>query len=262
MSYQWLTEIDKYLTIVGADWEAYIEDWKSFAGYGPAERDYQPIAVINHHTAGPADYPKNKLTTKCNIYIDPRGKVWIMSAGYQFDSGDGDRRVAEAIMRGEVPPKAADTASNGQRILGNKFFIDIEVGHPGNGSPIPEVQRDALIKTNAALMLMMGWDPKVNLIDHKWWTTRKIDVRWEWQGAPDTMEQIQMDTEEYMQTMDDPGVPNLDECEPWQREAWIKAWQFDNDLINEDTHPGALLTKGDFFTLMERHGFYDGEASG
>ncbi len=57
-------------------------------------------------------------------------------------------------------------------------------------------------------------------------------------------------------------TPNLEECLPHQRAAWEKAYNFDNSLINKDTHPQVLLSKGDFYTLMERHGFYDESAQG
>ncbi len=52
-------------------------------------------------------------------------------------------------------------------------------------------------------------------------------------------------------------APNLQECLPHQTAAWQKAYDFNNELINEDTHPRAMLSKGDFYTLLERHGLYD-----
>jgi len=253
MPYEWQDQMDMYLTAEGVNWKPYIEDWKTFAGYGPNERNYTPAGIINHHTASTAWYPKEKLTTKCNLYIDPDGVVWIMSAGYQFDSGDGDRLVLQAILHDQVPPQPMDTATNGLRMLGNQWFIDIEVGHPGDGSPIPAVQRESLIKTNVALLRMHGWSPYINLIDHKWWTRRKVDVRWSWNGKIDKMTDIQNDVAAALAQPSQ--APNLDECLPHQVEAWKKAWT--KGLINEDTHPQAVMSKGDYFVFEDRAGNLD-----
>lgn len=51
-------------------------------------------------------------------------------------------------------------------------------------------------------------------------------------------------------------APNIDECEAWQTGAWQTAWESNPSLINNNTHPADVLTKGDYFVFMERHGFY------
>ena len=247
--YHWQNQIDQYLTQEGVNWEPYIEDWKTFAGYGPQERPYTPVAVINHHTASTAWYPKEKLTTKCNIYIDPSGKAWLMSAGYQFDSGYGDPHVLSAIEHGQTPPKPTDT-TDADRILGNPWFIDIEVGHPGDGSVIPEVQRECLIKTNVALMRMNGWNPFINLIDHKWWTRRKIDVRWsrEATGLPDTMEQIQLDVWEAMSY-----YPDVPENHPFYNDImWLKDMRITMVPEGEEYGPKEPTTRGQMAAFLHR----------
>ena len=70
----------------------------------------------------------------------------------------------------------------------------MEVGHPGDGSPIPAPQRKSLLLVNAALCEFLGLDPLTQVIGHKEWTRRKIDPRWGWEFGPDSMDEIRRDT--------------------------------------------------------------------
>ena len=55
-----------------------------------------------------------------------------------------------------------------------------------------------------------------------------------------------------------PGeAPNIDECTDQQRASWQKAYDWDNSLINEHTHPQDVMSKGVYFVFMDRHGIYD-----
>lgn len=192
-TYEWLTRLPDYLDRWGIDWIGY-GDWETHAAGYPPARNFTPVGLVNHHTAGTDDYPVSRLTNKCNLYIDPDGTVWVLSLGYQYDTGFVDRRVLADMQSGRPPRKAADQ-SEADRVLGNQWFIDIEVGHWGLGQPIPDRQRAALIRTNAAIMDMMGWNPYVNLNDHKGLTRRKIDVNWVVPGRGiDTIEWIRDDT--------------------------------------------------------------------
>ena len=193
MAYEWLPEnITDYLakySCTFVEWEG----WYSRAAYGEDERDFTPVGLVNHHTAGTNDYDPARLLTKCNFYISPVGVTYLLAAGYQADTGMGDPNVL-ARVRNDQPPTAPQDARPSDRINGNPWFIDIEVGHWGDGSPIPEVQRDELIRVNAAVCDMYGWDPRTRLIGHKEWTRRKIDPFWSFNGSVDMMEDIRSDT--------------------------------------------------------------------
>jgi len=51
-------------------------------------------------------------------------------------------------------------------------------------------------------------------------------------------------------------APNITECEPWQTVSWQKAYDTNPRLINDDTHPQAVLTKGDLMVFFDRMGFF------
>lgn len=192
MAYNWLTQLPRYLNKWGANW-APIDGWETRAAYGPELRPYTPVGLINHHTAGTDYYDPMRLLTKCNLYISPDGETYLISAGYQADSGMGDPNALMRV-RNDQPPQPPGDYTSEDRINGNPWFIDIEVGHWGDGSPIPEPQRNELILVNAAIMDMQQWGPATRLIGHLEWTRRKIDPRWSWQGEPDSMDAIRADT--------------------------------------------------------------------
>lgn len=50
-------------------------------------------------------------------------------------------------------------------------------------------------------------------------------------------------------------IPNLHECEWYQKEGWIKAYH--KGMINRDTHPQDNLNKGDLMVFKERAGELD-----
>ena len=193
VAYDWMPEnILDYLVkyeCTFVEWEG----WYSRAAYGPDERRFTPEGLINHHTAGTNDYDPARLLRKCNFYISPVGVTYLLAAGYQADTGMGDPNVLMRVRNDQEPLPPQDRYPE-DRINGNPWFIDIEVGHWGDGSPIPEVQRDELIRVNAAVCDMYGWAPEVKLLGHKEWTRRKIDPRWSFNGQPDTMEHIRGDT--------------------------------------------------------------------
>lgn len=197
MAYEWITDdILRYLQRYGVSYVEW-EGWRERAAYGPASRHFTPVGLVNHHTAGTDWYNPERLLTKCNFYIRPDGTVFVLSAGHQADSGMGDPNVLGRV-RNDMPPQPPRDYTSSDRINGNQWFVDIEVGHWGMGEPIPEVQRDALIKLNAAICDYYDWRPEYRLIGHKEWTRRKVDPRWEYDGQPDLMEYIRRDTVELL----------------------------------------------------------------
>jgi hypothetical protein len=172
--------------------------------------EYHPVGLLNHHTAGykvltaypgPPYYSNTSLQDKCNITIRGDGTVVVLNAGWAKDSGYGDRRVLAAVRAGQPAPAPTDTYSSLDPVTpgganpgvgGNAWFIDNEVQHLGNGTYIAGAQRDALIRSNAAVLAHLGWDPATRLIGHREWTTRKVDPRWG--GFANPMPQIRQDT--------------------------------------------------------------------
>jgi hypothetical protein len=156
---------------------------------------FEPIGLIDHHTAPPVPFPLDRLTSKCNISIrNPDGAVCLLNAGWAHDSGFGDRLVLEAVRSDAPPPPPSDTYKTlkpdpvpggaNPGILGNPFFIDIEVQHLGDASPLLEVMHQALIVTNAAICEFMRWDPQTRIIGHREWTRRKPDPKWDGKANP------------------------------------------------------------------------------
>ena len=174
------------LRVVKVDgWRTRTKPPKSKANGGK----FQPIGVIDHHTAPPVPGNLEKLSKACNISIrHPDGAVCLLNSGWAYDSGWGDRFVLAAVKADAPLPRPTDTYKTldpdpipggmNPGVLGNPFFIDIEVQHLGDKSPLLEVMERALVVTNAALCEFMGWNPKTRVIGHREWTKRKIDPRW------------------------------------------------------------------------------------
>ena len=192
MTYEWLTELPSFLDKWGVSWIGF-QNWETHAAQPPAVRDYTPAFLVNHHTAATNWYPIERLKNKCNMYIDPSGVVYVMSLGYQYDSGYGDPNVLMRA-RNDQEPEPPQDATPADRINMNPWGVDVEVGHWGGGEPIPDRQREALILVNCAVLDMQGWDPMTRLLGHKELTRRKVDPRWSYQGWPDSMGRIREDT--------------------------------------------------------------------
>lgn len=179
--------------------------------------EYSPVGILDHHTAGssiltnypdPPYWPDDRLESACNVTIRPDGLIVVLNAGWAFDSGYGDRHVLAAVRADELAPAPTDTynasgspAGSNPGIGGNRWFIDIEVQHRGDGGPIDPRQRAALILTNAAICRHEGWNPATRVIGHRGWTRRKIDPRWN--GTADPMPQIRLDTIRQLEGDDD-----------------------------------------------------------
>lgn len=174
MNLDWLADKiraeDPHLTVIETD------GWKTNVRRSSAS--YTPVGILNHHTAPPVPYPVDKLLKSCNLNVTPDGVVYVISAGYQWDSGMGDPKVLAAIRANLVPPWPQDRTDS-ERINGNPWFVDIEVDHAGDGSPLPEAAHHALLVCDAAICRHEGWDPRIRLLGHREWTRRKIDPRWD-----------------------------------------------------------------------------------
>lgn len=148
---------------------------------------FRPIGVAVHHTAPPVPYPIGALLQSCNLNVKTDGDVYLISAGYQYDTGMGSYRVRDETAAGIPPPARASLRGLRDDGYVNDSYFDIETDHPGDGSPIPDVQRDAVIKACAAICRKMGWTDG-HVIGHSESTRRKIDPRWN--GTYDDMQNI------------------------------------------------------------------------
>lgn len=225
---------------------------------------YRPKGIINHHTAGslilhnypgPPYWPNDRLETKCNVTIKPNGVIAVLNSGWAYDSGNGAPEVYDAVVNDQpLPPLSGLKSTKG----GNAHFIDAEVQHLGDGSPIVPIQREALITFNAVVCKEMGWDPRYRVIGHlEWAPDRKVDPRWD--GRQNPMPGIREDTEKAMLTetqvrqifreelVEALGgsrieIPNVDD-EPFQR--------FGNQgIVNSVWHANTKGVK--LFTILNR----------
>ena len=155
------------------------------------ERYYKPEGVANHHTAPPVPYPVNALLKSCNLNVKTDGTVYVISAGYQYDTGRGSSVVLNEVKRDTAPPGTAAARGLRDDYNANPYFVDVECDHPGDGSPIPAAQYDALICCNAVICQSMGWTAN-RVIGHLESTRRKIDPYWN--DTRYSMPQIRTDT--------------------------------------------------------------------
>jgi hypothetical protein len=230
--------------------------------------DYKPVGLLNHHTAGSSiliDYPNppyyrnSSLEEKCNLTIRGDGVVVILNAGWAFDSGYGDQKVLAAVSSDKPLPASSDTynssgqpAGSNPGVGGNAWFIDNEVQHLGNGTYIADAQRDALIRSNAAICQHMGWDPAFRVVGHREWTTRKIDPRWG--GFTNPMPQIRTDTQALMEEDMVDRNSKADDGQAVLKPAFDRAVAA--GVMSSATQPGGVAFNDELATFLDRAGVY------
>ncbi len=225
--------------------------WQEHAAKQPGECTYEPVGLINHHTASvghyPAGpwYPVDRLRLKCNLNIKPNGVVYVISAGYQYDSGYGDRRVLASVRSDRAAPKPTDTYNSAGKpagpnpgVLLNPWFIDIECDHPGDGRPITDAQYEALIRTNAAILTHNSWGIH-RLKGHLELTRRKTDPFWNQdrqamnQVRIDTLNAMEDDMKYFLQIFDKWTVDDLQTMKNAGYWRGIPAWYFGPEVTDE-----------------------------
>jgi hypothetical protein len=215
---------------------------------------FMPVGLLNHHTAGSSvltNYPdppywsNRRLEASCNITIRGDGTVAVLNAGWAHDSGNGDKKVLAAVRADRAAPKPSDTYVDGKPggvnpgVSGNRYYIDIEVQHLGNGDPIVPAQRMALIATNAVICRHMAWDPRFRLIGHREWTRRKVDPRWD--GSANPMPQIRQDT---LNTMEDEMTVS----------SWAQAsWDWAKARFSWSSGPKEVVTVEQLMVFLKRY---------
>ena len=144
----------------------------------------KPEGVMQHHTAPPNPYPIKALypTTalqyriKCNMATHPDGTLFMVAyKACNYSSGPGMLDVLKNNVRKSIAPthNALKRGLKG----GNRHFWNYENSHPGDGSPIPEVQLETIIESTRIVINHFELDVE-QIISHAEWTRRKIDPRW------------------------------------------------------------------------------------
>lgn len=160
---------------------------------------HQPIGQMIHHTAPPVPYPIDGLNgsrdgrIKCNINTKPDGTIVLIAyLATNYSSGMGSKTVYDETVRDIAPPANASTRGLADNINGNPHYWNNEVDALGNGTPIPQVQYDAVV--TAARVVNDHFRLTSNkVISHAEWTARKIDPYWN--GSRRTAAAIRADLE-------------------------------------------------------------------
>ncbi len=213
----------------------------------------EPEGVMQHHTAPPNPYPIKKLygppfyRIKCNMATHEDGTLYLIAykaCNYSSGSGIND------VLRNNVRKSIAPTRNGWKRGIkgGNRHFWNYENSHPGDSSPIPQIQLDTIIVSTQVVIDHFGMNPE-QIISHAEWTSRKIDPRWN--GSNRTaIDQIRAGV-----AGNPPDLPDI----PPPSEDWTKdlimalptvrrgdGFKAQNPQLNEDvkTAQGLLLARG------------------
>jgi hypothetical protein len=140
-----------------------------------------PVGVMVHHTAPPVPFPVGSLVgsqLKANQNVKPDGTIWLLAyRACNYSSGSGSSKVLAEVRAGTPPSANAKERGLSDDTSGNPWFWNIEVDHPGDGSPIPGVQLDALAVSIS--VVAEYWNLTVgNVCSHAEWTARKSDPYW------------------------------------------------------------------------------------
>lgn len=145
-----------------------------------SKNGFTPLAVMLHHT-GPYFTEKGIRqhhinTAACQFDIGTAGDTCMISDGRTRHPGKGSSAVLTDIRQGR--PVAGDARDLGRRsdTDGYRWFWGIEVMNPGDGTPFTQPQLEATYRLSAGLCILHGWDPAVNVLHHREWTSRKIDM--------------------------------------------------------------------------------------
>jgi hypothetical protein len=148
-----------------------------------------PHGVMVHHTATTSYAPdraypepegsRDDGKTICNILIQPDGTINFVSADpANYSSGLNWKGILDYHVAPRIRFDGPQSGSLGPEWYGNRAWINIENVHPGDGSPIPDVQERSLISVIAVMCMIKGWDATA-VIGHYDGRGTKIDPRWE-----------------------------------------------------------------------------------
>ena len=140
-----------------------------------------PVGICEHHTAPPNPYPIKRLYNgqiKCNMATHENGTVYLVAyRSCNYSTGPGSSVVLDDVLLGNPITENAGSRGLVDDMGGNRYFWNVESSHPGDGSPIPQVQLDAIIESTRVVRDYWGLET-TGVISHAEWTRRKIDPRW------------------------------------------------------------------------------------
>lgn len=236
--------------------------WKT-RGYKWAV-DGKPEGVMQHHTAPPNPYPIKKLygpllyLIKANMATHEDGTLFLIAYNRcNYSSGRGMKAVLENNVRKEIPPTR--NAPTKGLAGGNSHFWNYENSHPGDGSPLPDVQLRTIVLSNIVVNAHFGLNWK-RIISHAEWTSRKIDPRWNGSNRVAIKQIRELVGEGEGMSLGPNGEPNWDEVSSWAKNSWTWAWANglitgDNRLTPQDesSHPLAMMNKQELMVHLKRY---------
>lgn len=234
-------------------------DWHNPDGRGASWQAGRPVGQMVHHTAPPNPYPLNKLSgesdglIKSNVTPRADGKLYLLAEGAcNYSSGMGLSAVLEDVKAGVAPQgRARDLGYTraDDDVNGNPWYVNYEVDHPGDGSPLPEGQWKALIAGLVAGCVAFGLTPN-QTVGHAEHTARKVDPRFGDGDAHQVMNEIRRTVKEVLD-MQYKGVKNVPDVD-WARR--VVDWALESGLIlpENDNDWDRNLTDGRYWTLEYR----------
>lgn len=183
----WLDDIvtsyrDHGLSVVEPDY-----DWRNF---GVGDWTYgRPVATLKHHFVISYSSPdsngvsmlRNGYNTGSyflkppvvNTYLGKTGTVYMIAGRVAQHGGDGIREVLDRAMNDQPCRGRAWKADDYDGA--SYAFWGTETHNPGDGTPFPDVQYQALVTMSVAECQAMGWSAN-RVIQHLESTDRKNDI--------------------------------------------------------------------------------------
>lgn len=119
----------------------------------------------------------------CNVFSDRgTGAIHLIAAGASNYSSCYGSPVVYSEVRADTFP-GGSARSRGlvgpahNTICGNRYFLNMEAEHAGDGSPMPAQQEENIARFWAVVLPILDLSI-MQYIGHLEWTARKIDPRW------------------------------------------------------------------------------------
>lgn len=185
--------------------------------------DFDPVAVMAHHTAGPAqgDAPSLNVCIKgrpdlpgplCHVVLARSGVCHVIASGRANHAGTGS-------WKGES---------------GNRRFFGIEAENTGRGEPWPAAQVDAFVRATAALLKLVGRDESWCAGHKEYAPGRKIDP------ANLDMGWFRVQVAKHLHP-----DPSEDDMTPEQKVVLADGWVRDSYRLRNERQPTIVVTEKD-----------------
>ncbi len=149
----------------------------------------RPLGIMVHHTGTTSYAPERAYplpegtrddgTTICNVLVQPDGVLNMISTDpANYSSGLNWKGILDDFVSQGIRFDGPQSGDLGPEWYGNRAWINIETVHPGDGSPMPAVQEQALIGLLVATCYIYGWDSTA-VIGHYDGRGSKIDPKWD-----------------------------------------------------------------------------------